>query len=458
MKLPPRIAGRLLALTIMSIAVLASAGEAEEPTGEAVELLQLCEEEVEVRVGPDEQFETLEAALDWSSRFAYVNGGALKIQLTPGEHILDCYDYRNVYARNVYINGPALDGDMPVASDMSGDKAADLEFIKSKFKAWIVIRGDKKYGLSLPYGIGAIQNLAIINPDTYGDGPTRYTVGCGLLNSWENSESSTSIRLGKVAVVGGVWGVNAVDCRVVNRNQLFFAYQFNGGPMHLSSNSQYRGFSPHHDYQAFVPNAQYGMICHDSSAWMDNACTIRGAQIAFLANGGGARIDASGAVVAECEVVASGQSGGVINIPFHTATDCDASPGHATVELWKGFAFGRRALYFAGLGSQVNIYKATIKGAKGTFGFYAVAGGQIFGTGVTLDDYFFESAPAGALGYADSGSQLILGVTATNPRADSSTRLTADNGGRIYAQGSEGVTYEPDESGQMNAEGSLVVQ
>jgi hypothetical protein len=423
------------------------------------DLLRWTNETVTKTVGQNKDFETLKEALDWSSKRVFINGGSLTIGLAPGEHILECYDYRNMNARNVFIKGPSLKGKMPLASEMKGEKSADIELIKSRFEAWIKIQGSQKYGLALPYGIGGIDNLAIINPDTFGDGPTRYTISCGLLSSWETSETSASIRLGKVAIVGGVWGINAVGCRVVNKNDLFFAYHYDGGPIHLSSNSQYRSsFGLSNSFQAYVPNAQYGMICHDSSAWMDYACTIKGANIAFLANGGGARIDARAANVVDCQVVASAESGGVINIPFHVATNCDASPGTAIVELWKGYAIGKKAIYFAGAGSLVNIFNAQINGVSGNYGFYAVAGGRIIGPSITMNDFFFDQSPSGALAYVDRGSEMIVGIAATNPRPNSSTRMVADNGGRIYAQRSTGVTYEPSESGKMNSEGSLVVQ
>ena len=331
--------------------------------------------------------------------------------------------------------------------------------MKSRFAAWIEITGTQPYGLALPYGIGGIDNVAISNPDTFGNGPKRYTLSCGLHSSWETSEVGASIRLGNVAVIGGVWGINAVHCRVVNKNQLFFAYQYNGGPIHLSSNSQYRhSFAVAKHFQAYVPGAQYGVICHDSSAWLDNTCTIKGANIAFVANGGGARIDAAGAEVINCQVVAASESGGVINIPGHVAIDCDASPGNAVVELWKGMAIGRRAVYFSGANSFLNVHGGRIQGAVGTYGFYAVAGGRIFGTSVMIEDFFFKAPPFGALAYADSASEIVLGIAATRPRSDSSNTMVADNGGRIYAQGSTGVAYQPVESGIMNSEGSLVVQ
>lgn len=410
-------------------------------------------------IGPKQDFETLKEALDWSSQRVFINGGYLTLSLVAGTHKLDCYDYRNMNARNVFITGPPLRGPMPLASDMTGAKEHDIALIASRFAARIEIAGTESYGLALPYGIGGIDNLAVMNPDTYGNGPKRYTLSCGLQSSWETSEVGASIRLGNVAVVGGVWGINAVGCRVVNKNALFFAYQYNGGPVHLSSNSQYRhSFAPAKHFQAYVPDAQYGVICHDSSAWLDNTCTIKGARIAFVANGGGARIDAAGAEVVNCQVVAASESGGVINIPGHVAFDCDASPGTAAVELWKGMAIGRRAVYFAGANSFLNVHGGQIKGAVGTYGFYAVAGGRIFGTSVTMDDFFFKVHPFGALAYADSASEIVLGIAATHPRTDSGNTMVADNGGRIYAQGSTGVAYQPGESGVMDHEGSLVVQ
>lgn len=448
------ISGILLCLAVL---FLTGAAPTESPNENSA--LIWTNENITVTVGPQQAFKTLEAAFEWSSKRVFINGGSLTISLAAGEHILQNYDFRNMNARSVFITGPQLEGDMPRVADMTGQKAADIDFIKSKFGAWIEIRGNKIHGLALPYGLGGLDNVAIINRDTYGDGPTRYTLSCGLHHSWETSETSASIRLGKVAIIGGVWGINSVGCRVVNKSDLFFAYHYNGGPMHLSSNSQYRSnFAMNHSFQAYVPNAQYGMICHDSSAWMDYNCTIQGANIAFVANGGGARIEARGAEVIDCQVVASGESGGVINIPFHTATNCDASAVNTTLELWKGYAVAHKSVYFAGARSLVNIYQSKLRNIKGDFGFYAVAGGEIFGKAVELNDYYFTKLPQGAFAYADSGSEIILDIAASSPRPDSSDRMVADNGGRIYAQGSTGVTYEPEDSGQMNQEGSLVVQ
>jgi len=280
---------------LLGVAVIFLTGAAQTQNGSEIKTLIWTDAHITVTVGPDQDFETLEEALDWSSKRVFINGGGLTISLAPGEHILENYEYRNMNARSVFIVGPVLKGKMPLVEEMTGQKAEDIELVRTKFGAWIEIRGNKLHGLALPYGLGGIKNVATINPDTFGDGPTRYTISCGLQSSWETSEVGASIHLGKVAVVGGVWGINAVGCRVVNTSDLFFAYHFN-------------------------------------------------------------------------------------------------------------------------------------------------------------------AQPTGALAYADSGAEIILGVAASNPRTHSSTRMVADNGGRIYAQGSTGVTYEPTNSGQMNGEGSLLVQ
>ena len=79
-------------------------------------------------VGPKQDFETLKEALDWSSRRVFINSGHLKLSLVAGTHELDCYEYRNMNARNVFIEGPPLMGPMPLASDMTGRKNKILSY------------------------------------------------------------------------------------------------------------------------------------------------------------------------------------------------------------------------------------------------------------------------------------------------------------------------------------------
>ena len=122
---------QVISVVILFLSIPLQAGEKSIDDESPNAGLRWTDAMVTKTVGPKQDFETLKEALDWSSQRVFINGGHLKLSLVAGTHELDCYEYRNMNARNVFIEGPPLMGPMPLASDMSGAKEQDVEFVES---------------------------------------------------------------------------------------------------------------------------------------------------------------------------------------------------------------------------------------------------------------------------------------------------------------------------------------
>jgi hypothetical protein len=140
------------------------------------------------------------------------------------------YIFEHPNSINLYIIGPAFTGGqgVPTNASMTGVKATDLAYCKTRFGASIRLNGldttAGTLGLAFPNGMGGYSRVLI-------ESRTRYSLDFGFNGSHASSRGQSRVRLESCAVFGGVWGVIGKNAHLTLAGSNWFGYQISGGPI-----------------------------------------------------------------------------------------------------------------------------------------------------------------------------------------------------------------------------------
>lgn len=283
-------------------------------------------------VGAGGDFATLVLALDWAraqplTRPLYLNllekntpdtdSGSMAIPSTG-------YIFDNPNSINLHIVGPAFGGGqgVPANADMTGVKATDLAYIKTRFNASIRLNGNDDltggYGLAFPNGLGSLTRILV-------ESRTRYSLDFGFNGAHSSSRGRSSGMLDSCAVFGGVWGAIGEDAHLNLRLSNWFGYQISGGPFAMfgglveSDSSNVRFYCPPGNT---ANNPKYAAFCF-------------GAKLHMNEGGSAGKIEAKGPFLHGLYAV-GGSSGDFIAASFDGVT-MPFSIGEAVIDI-SGFS------------------------------------------------------------------------------------------------------------------------
>lgn len=406
---------------------------------------QIINTNLTITVGKEGNYATLADAFDYLSQQTITQSGYVTISLLAGDHLVTSLTFNHPQGSKIKIKGATMKGAIPIISDMTGDRAIDSLFVKSRYATCVYLQkgNGQDFGLNITGGIDNIENVCF-----FADPNLRYPISMGGFSvSWTEGKNGGSVKLSNTLHWGGVWGFVAGNCSIIARNRLFFAYQTAdgvtaaGGAMILR-NSQFQcelyGVNMIQYYANSAIETPKNFCALINSYALFQTYTLKVHGVGTVANLDNSTMSITGAILTNCGQLGMLQQNSQLIASGVTCTGFNGARISNASNIFNGYSIGvSKALLFLGFGCTATLRNLAVDSCENTYLMQAYDA-RIHAIGVKINNCKWSLN----LGNLDNSVAQFSG-TLTNSQAGSINNINVTNGSNLKITGTSGIITTP---------------